>query len=80
MKIAKGVRYWGGAGSKQWVNDYERARREHAFLLRCEGFNNYEIAQKISCLGELYIDDFIWEFSKRMRTAMRRARLRIQRC
>jgi hypothetical protein len=58
---------------KPYWSDFEAARREHAFLLCCEGLNNYEINRRVGGLSELYMDEWISEFVRRLNRGIRKA-------
>jgi DNA-directed RNA polymerase specialized sigma24 family protein len=53
--------------------EYHDARREHAFLLRCEGVKYKEIGQRLGVRKQA-AHQLVMRFGKRLNKAMRRLR------
>jgi len=58
------------------LHDYYRAREEHAFLLRCEGFTYKATAGKLGVSTERG-RDMVMKFSRRLSWAKRHAKIYI---
>lgn len=54
--------------------DYHEARREHAFLLRCEGLKFWEIGDHLG-VGVQRCSQMTRQYSRRLKRAMRRTRV-----
>lgn len=58
--------------------EYFQARREHAFLLRCEGMTLREIGERLGYTPERS-RSAIWQFSKQVNKALKGTKFTLER-
>jgi hypothetical protein len=69
------------SGSRGWFNGlteeeltYYEARREYAFMLRCEGLTYKKIGERLG-ISHHRTSQLVWGFAKRLAQAMKQTRV-----